>query len=71
MLRSLGVLSVPLMTNNPDKVAQLRRYGFPVTAGLAHAIPPSVHNRRYLETKASRSGHIMDGLPTDGAPLRQ
>jgi GTP cyclohydrolase II len=60
MLRTLGVRSVRLMTNNPDKVAQLRRYGLQVTERVAHAIPPSVHNRRYLETKAKRSGHIID-----------
>jgi GTP cyclohydrolase II len=60
MLRTLGVRSVRLMTNNPDKVAQLRRYGMPVTERLAHAIPPGHHNRHYLETKASRSGHLLD-----------
>lgn len=60
MLRTLGVRSVRLMTNNPDKVAQLRRYGLHVTERVAHAIPPSAHNRGYLETKAKRSGHIID-----------
>jgi GTP cyclohydrolase II len=60
MLRTLGVRSVRLMTNNPDKVAQLGRYGLPVTERLAHTIPPGVHNRSYLETKATRSGHIID-----------
>ncbi len=63
MFRTLGVRSVRLMTNNPDKVAQLRRYGFHVTERLAHAIPPGAHNRRYLETKARRSGHILDMTP--------
>ncbi|MDP9034417.1 MAG: GTP cyclohydrolase II [Myxococcota bacterium] len=60
MLRTLGVRSVRLMTNNPDKVAQLGRYGLPVAERLGHVIPPSVHNRGYLETKARRSGHIID-----------
>lgn len=60
MLRTLGVRSVRLMTNNPDKVAQLRRYGLEVTERVPHAIPPSVHNRSYLETKARRSGHILE-----------
>ncbi len=62
MLRTLGVRSVRLMTNNPDKVAQLRRYGLDVTERLAHAIPPGMHNRRYLETKAKRSGHIFEAF---------
>jgi len=60
ILRTLGVRSVRLMTNNPDKVAQLRRYGLQVTERLAHTIPPGLHNRAYLETKATRSGHIID-----------
>ena len=60
MLRTLGVRSVRLMTNNPDKVAQLMRYGLQVTERVPHAIPPSVHNRGYLETKAKRSGHILE-----------
>jgi len=60
MLRTLGVRSVRLMTNNPDKVAQLRRYGLEVTERLAHAIPPGTHNRHYLQTKARRSGHLLD-----------
>jgi GTP cyclohydrolase II len=64
MLRTLGVRSVRLMTNNPDKVSQLRRYGLHVTERLAHAIPPSVHNRAYLETKARRSGHLLDVAST-------
>jgi GTP cyclohydrolase II len=65
MLRTLGVRSVRLMTNNPDKVAQLRSYGLHVTERLAHAIPPSAHNCRYLATKVARSGHIME-LPPSG-----
>ncbi len=63
MLRTLGVRSVRLMTNNPDKVAQLARYGLAVTERVAHMTPPSVHNRSYLETKAKRSGHIIDLTP--------
>jgi GTP cyclohydrolase II len=67
MLRALGVRSVRLMTNNPDKVAQLRRYGLNVTERMAHAIPPGVHNRAYLETKARRCGHLLDVAPGVGA----
>ncbi len=69
MLRTLGVRSVRLMTNNPDKVAQLRRYGLPVVERLAHVIRPGAHNRGYLETKARRSGHILDlEVTVDPAP---
>lgn len=60
MLRTLGVRSVRLLTNNPDKIAQLNRYGLRVTDRIAHSIPPTTYNRRYLETKARRSGHTLD-----------
>ena len=60
MLRTLGVRSVRLLTNNPDKIAQLNGYGLRVTDRVAHSIPPTRHNRRYLETKAKRSGHLLD-----------
>lgn len=60
MLRTLGVRSVELMTNNPDKVRQLDVLGMPVTRRLPHAIPPGPHNRGYLATKARRSGHLID-----------
>ena len=60
MLRSLGVASVRLMTNNPSKVEQLTRYGVQVRERLPHLLPPNDHNRFYLETKARRSGHFID-----------
>jgi len=60
MLRTLGIRSVQLMTNNPDKVRQLAQLGVPVTQRLPHAVEPGEHNRAYLETKARRSGHLLD-----------
>jgi len=60
MVRSLGVRSVRLLTNNPDKIGQLKQYGVLVSGRLPHVLPPNPHNRFYLETKAARSGHIID-----------
>lgn len=62
MLRVLGVRSVALLTNNPSKLDQLAALGMP-TRRIPHAMPPGTHNRRYLRTKATRSGHLL-GLPT-------
>lgn len=59
MLRSLGVRSVALMTNNPEKVRQLTVLGMPVTR-VPHVIKAGPHNRGYLATKARRSGHLID-----------
>ena len=59
MLRVLGVKSVALMTNNPDKIAQLCAHGIDVTRRIAHQVAANSHNRFYLETKARRSGHLL------------
>jgi GTP cyclohydrolase II len=60
MLHSLRVKSVRLLTNNPRKVNDLTALGVRVVGRLPHVIPPNDHNRFYLETKASRSGHYLD-----------
>jgi GTP cyclohydrolase II len=65
MLASLTIGSVRLLTNNPRKITELERHGIRVTGRLPHVIPANDHNRFYLETKASRSGHYID---FDGKP---
>jgi GTP cyclohydrolase II len=60
MIMSLGVGSIHLMTNNPNKIGQLERLGVKITGRMPHVVPPNPHNRFYLETKASRSGHWID-----------
>jgi GTP cyclohydrolase II len=59
ILRTLGVRSVRLLTNNPDKLRQLVAHGTNVVELVPHVIPPGLHNRAYLETKARRSGHQL------------
>ncbi len=59
MLRLLGVASVRLMTNNPDKVAALAANGVRVAERVAHAMPANPHNAHYLDTKRVRSGHLL------------
>jgi GTP cyclohydrolase II len=59
MLRQLGFGSVRLLTNNPEKVAALQRYGIVVVERIPHAFPANGHNKRYLNTKATRSGHFL------------
>lgn len=59
MLMKLGVKSVRLMTNNPDKVNELSRYGIVVAERVPLAIAPGEHNSAYLDTKAKRCGHIL------------
>ncbi len=59
MLRQLGFGRVRLLTNNPDKVAALERYGIRVVERVPHVFPSNGHNERYLRTKATRSGHFL------------
>ena len=60
MIHSLGIRSIRLMTNNPEKIGQLTQHGVKVADRIPHVIPPNPHNRFYLETKAERSGHWID-----------
>jgi GTP cyclohydrolase II len=57
ILRQLGFSKVRLLTNNPEKVAALARWGVEVAERVPHAFPSNQHNEQYLRTKATRSGH--------------
>jgi len=60
MLESLKVKSIRLMTNNPRKINDLMTHGVKVTERISLIIPPNPYNRFYLETKAVKSGHLID-----------
>jgi GTP cyclohydrolase II len=60
MLRALGELRVALLSNNPDKARQLRRFGVTVTARVPTGVHLSPTNARYLATKAGRGAHTLD-----------
>jgi GTP cyclohydrolase II len=66
MCASLTLTSVRLLTNNPKKIAELERHGIHVSSRVPHVIPANEHNRFYLQTKAARSGHLID---VDGKPF--
>ena len=57
MLESLGVANVELLTNNPEKVNQLTKYGINVAARTPLIVGVGAHNRDYLATKGERMGH--------------
>lgn len=62
ILRDLGITSVRLLTNNPDKTSALEAYGVKVTERLPLVIAPTDDSLRYLQTKAERMGHDIPGL---------
>jgi GTP cyclohydrolase II len=58
MLRALGIGTVRLLTNNPNKLAGLEAAGIPVVERVAHHMPANPHNADYLATKKTKSGHL-------------
>jgi GTP cyclohydrolase II len=60
MLKALGVTEIALLSNNPDKALQLRRFGIGVQARVPTAVHLSEANGRYLATKAARGAHTLD-----------
>jgi len=63
ILDDLGVASVSLMTNNPDKLAGLERAGVKVAAHVPHWTDVHEYNRDYLEVKRAKMGHLADRKP--------
>jgi GTP cyclohydrolase II len=60
MLQALGVSRIALLSNNPDKARQLRRFGVTVDAHVPTRVHLSAANARYLGTKARRGAHTLD-----------
>lgn len=59
ILADLGLHKIRLLTNNPKKVIGLEGYGLKVVATVPIIIAPNPHNRRYLETKQKKMGHLL------------
>jgi GTP cyclohydrolase II len=66
MLDALGVSRVALLSNNPDKGAQLSRLGVTVAERVPTRAHLSAANVHYLATKAGRGEHTLE-LPLDGS----
>ncbi|MFI7414353.1 GTP cyclohydrolase II [Streptomyces sp. NPDC049627] len=67
ILADLGVRSVRLLTNNPDKSDALLAHGIEVTEREPMPVQAGEHNLRYLRTKRDRMGHDLPWL--DAAPV--
>ena len=61
-LAALKVNSIRLLTNNPSKVSALKGLGVNVIERVPLVIEPSPENKRYLETKWRKSGHLLGSL---------
>ena len=59
MLKELGVKSIDLLTNNPDKIEQVEKYNIKVNKRVPIEIHSNHIDRIYLKTKADRMGHDL------------
>jgi GTP cyclohydrolase II len=66
MLKQLGFLSVRLVTNNPQKIAALRKAGLEVLSTHRALARLTAHNVKYLAAKRDKAGHLFDSVELDG-----
>jgi len=62
ILRDLGVKSLRLLTNNPDKVYSLEDFGLSISERVPIEIPAQRYDIRYLRTKKIKMGHIFNAI---------
>ena len=59
ILRDLGVRTMRLLTNNPDKVYQLSDFGLEIVERVPIQVPATAEDLFYLRTKEKRMGHLI------------
>lgn len=60
ILRDLGVKTLRLLTNNPDKVYQLEEFGMEITNRVPIQMHATAHDLFYLKTKQLKMGHLLN-----------
>jgi 3,4-dihydroxy 2-butanone 4-phosphate synthase/GTP cyclohydrolase II len=71
ILADLGLSTIKLITNNPTKVVGLEGYGLKISKRVALEVEPNSHNRKYIETKVKKLGHILQGGNKNGKNHRR
>jgi 3,4-dihydroxy 2-butanone 4-phosphate synthase/GTP cyclohydrolase II len=59
ILADLGLRNLRLMTNNPKKMSGLESFGLKIIEQLPITTQPNPHNKRYLQTKQKKMGHLL------------
>lgn len=60
ILKSLGLSTIQLLTNNPKKIIALEGFGLKVTKQVPLQTKANRNNKRYLQTKKNKMGHLLD-----------
>jgi 3,4-dihydroxy 2-butanone 4-phosphate synthase/GTP cyclohydrolase II len=63
ILLDLGLSSIRQLTNNPRKIVGLEAYGLKITCRVPIQMLPTDHNRKYLDTKQEKLGHLLSTEP--------
>jgi 3,4-dihydroxy 2-butanone 4-phosphate synthase/GTP cyclohydrolase II len=67
ILIDLGIRQIRLLTNNPKKVVGVDGYGLHIVERVPIQIAPNQSNRRYLQTKKDKMGHLLDEIDPSGS----
>ena len=62
ILSDLGVKSLRLLTNNPEKVYGLEGFGLTIKERVPIEVEPQKYDRRYIKTKQEKMGHIFKNI---------
>ena len=60
ILKDLGIKTLRLLTNNPDKVYQLSDFGMEIKERVPIQMSATAHDLFYLKTKQAKMGHILN-----------
>lgn len=60
MIRSLKIKSIKLISNNPNKIKDLKKHGIKISGRIPIIAIPNKYNKFYLETKKKKAGHLLD-----------
>lgn len=62
ILRELGISKMKLITNNPVKRIGLQSFGIEIVENIPLEIETNEHNKKYMQTKKERMGHILKNI---------
>ena len=59
ILHDQGMTAIRILTNNPRKIAGLEAHQIRIVERIPHTVLPGLENKKYLETKAAKLGHLL------------